>query len=177
MKKLIATFILLGLCQLTSAQNVYIPDSIFKSLLLKELTVDSNNDGIGDMDADENNDGEIDQVEATKIQFLIFSGLFSDLTGIDKFVNLKKIKFPYCKVSNLNLTNYEKLESISIIFNQTKNIELNSLPALVELIDLGSAGFLETLKLTNLPKLIQINAKLIINYCYVDNLPALLYSK
>lgn len=30
------------------------------------------------MDADENNDGEIDQVEATKIQFLIFSGLFSD---------------------------------------------------------------------------------------------------
>lgn len=37
MKKLVGLFILLGLCQLTSAQNVYIPDSIFKSILFKEF--------------------------------------------------------------------------------------------------------------------------------------------
>lgn len=78
--------------------NIHIPDEHFKNALLNEDVVDTNNDGVGDTDADVNNDGEIQRTEAEAIQSLLlhFDYLsidrYVDLSGIEHFINLTSLK-------------------------------------------------------------------------------------
>ena len=44
----------------TNAQNINIPDPVFKDFLTQELCIDKNGDGRMDDDADTNDDGQID---------------------------------------------------------------------------------------------------------------------
>ena len=69
-------FIFFGLCLHTAiiAQNVDIPDKNFKYTLVNDKSVDTNADGIGDADADTNNDGEIQLSEAKAVVSLQIGG-------------------------------------------------------------------------------------------------------
>lgn len=131
---------------------IFIPDEIFKNTLVNTNTVDTNNDGIGDIKVDTNNDGEIQRSEAERIGSLILtfdSGSISryvDLTGIENFVNITKlyVKGPniYSDEENTNpvllsydLTNLKKLEYLKVSnlgSDYFENIDLSGLNNLVE---------------------------------------------
>ncbi|MFK7782353.1 MAG: hypothetical protein AB8B90_08360, partial [Psychroserpens sp.] len=72
--KYILTLLLIGfaltVCQ---AQIVTIPDVNFKHILTTDNCVDLDDDGVGDADADTNNDGEIQESEAQAVEHLILS--------------------------------------------------------------------------------------------------------
>ncbi len=64
MKSSISIFLLLFFTVSSHAQIVNIPDANFKNALVNTNCVDIDGDGIGDIDADTNNDGEIQVSEA-----------------------------------------------------------------------------------------------------------------
>jgi hypothetical protein len=87
---LISSFLI---CSIVQSQIVNIPDANFKNALVNTNCVDTNSDGIGDMDADTNNDGEIQVSEAEAILWLDVTYQFIDsLEGIQNFVNLLELK-------------------------------------------------------------------------------------
>jgi hypothetical protein len=120
-------FLVLALCFFNglNAQIVSIPDANFKNLLINSICADFNNDGILDGDVDANNDGEIQESETLNVFQLSVSYMgtdlydkliISNLTGINSFANLKKIKISGVFFDNIEvkLTQLLLLESIVI---------------------------------------------------------------
>jgi Leucine-rich repeat (LRR) protein len=125
MKKLF--YILILITGMTNAQIVNIPDANFKAALLSanipnRIALNAANMPIV---IDINNDGEIQQSEASSVVGLyVFNAGFSDLTGIQGFTNLKYL---YCggnSIVNLTaLSNMLTLEQLGVSANP--NIDLN----------------------------------------------------
>ena len=77
--------------------NLIFPDAAFKNALVNTNSVDTNNDGQGDVDMDINNDGEIQRPEAEAAKGLILRfdysslGRYVDLSGIENIINLTSL--------------------------------------------------------------------------------------
>jgi|GEM_PF-5565953 len=117
------------------AQIVNIPDASLKHILTTDNCVDLNDDGVGDANADTNNDGEIQVNEAAAVEYLILDStmpsmrVILDLTGLESFVNLKSFNsenvsfseqqniggiFQYVGVDPIDFTSNSNLERINI---------------------------------------------------------------
>jgi hypothetical protein len=106
--------ILLIISTISHAQIVNIPDPDFKYALVNFPVVDIDDDGVGDIDVDTNDDGEIQVSEAENVISLIIggSGIVS-LEGIQSFVNLEKIKCVGNNLGTLDLSQNLELTSIA----------------------------------------------------------------
>ena len=114
------------------AQIVFIPDANFKDALVNSNCVDLDGDEIGDVDADTNNDGEIQVTEAEAVLALVvpLKGITS-LQGLESFVNLTLLNCQSNQVTSLDLTPNLALIKLdcrdndltSLIVNQNQDIE------------------------------------------------------
>lgn len=130
---------------------IEIPDVNFKYALVNTKCVDTNNDNIGDIDMDSNNDGEIQINEAKIAEGLILkfnSGeilRYVDLTGIENFSNLKYLEISrgangYIENTKTDQISYDftslnKLEFLLINYVPTdyiENINISGLNNLIE---------------------------------------------
>jgi uncharacterized repeat protein (TIGR01451 family) len=94
----------------SQAQIINFPDANFKNALVNTLCVDTNNTGGGDIDADTNNDGEIEVSEAIAVQRLFVNNQnITDLTGIANFTNLTNL---FCSNNQLTFFNGEGLSNL-----------------------------------------------------------------
>jgi len=134
MKKYIYILIALFFYTASNAQIVNIPDANFKFTLVNLPCVDTNNDGMGDSDADTNDDGEIQVSEAEAVQGLYFlnQGIIS-LEGIQSFITLKGFGFGGDEIINVDLTQNLLLESLSFNSISITSIDISQNINLIEL--------------------------------------------
>jgi uncharacterized repeat protein (TIGR01451 family) len=136
MKKLY--FLLTSLCLFTSfnAQIITVQDSVLKNILVNTKCVDSDFNGIPDVDVDSNDDGEIDNTEASAIKNLYIIGNVSSLDGFDGY------KFPYINflsikntlLTSIRLKSFGYLNDLRINDNaELRGLYLSSLDALLSL--------------------------------------------
>jgi len=113
----------LAFCGVTNGQIIDFPDARFKNALVNTYCVDLDGDGIGDADADLNDDGEIDVSEALQVDSLkiINSNIF-DINPISKFENLVYLNCYGNELDSLNLVNLDKLEFLDCGKNKCKKI-------------------------------------------------------
>jgi hypothetical protein len=192
-------FLVLAFCVFNglSAQIVTIPDANFKYLLVNSVCADFNNDGILDGDVDVNNDGEIQESETLNVlQLSIDCGeyiginfydkrIISDLTGINSFSNLKKVKWKAVEFNNIevNLSQLSHLEYILIQWANSSlitSINLSNLSKLIALdligirpvnYDVSNNNLNVNLNGTvNLTDLNYTNSFLNIDFCQIPNL-------
>ena len=116
-------------------QIIQIPDPNFKQVLLTEICVDINNDGLLDGDADLNNNGEIEINEASQaISLIIYSAEISDLTGIQYFVNIESLACNSNSLTNLDVSANTRLKFLRCERNQLSNLVLTNLTELETLL-------------------------------------------
>ncbi|APG59870.1 hypothetical protein [Christiangramia salexigens] len=128
------------------------PDPNFKHALVNTKCIDVDNDRIGDMDMDSNDDGEIDKSEAEFIENLILQFNYwdikrtVDITGIENFKDLRSliitsgesegfIESTKTEPISYNLTILTQLEFLRITELGTEffdSIDLTGLSSLVE---------------------------------------------
>ena len=103
MKKYTLLFLLFSLA--SYSQIISFPDANFKNALVNTNCIDTNNNGIGDIDADANNDGEIEVSEAVTVNSLIVEQQsITNLSGIEQFINLHTLNCSYNPLITLDLT-------------------------------------------------------------------------
>jgi hypothetical protein len=155
MKKiLLAGFILVSM--LSYAQIVTIPDSNFKKALISTVCADTDGDLKIDADADLNNDGEIQVLEAERITILALNSSFiGSLEGINYFIKIIGITCYNNNIDSIDISNLSLLKYLIIPDNQTLKLRLNNLPSLENL----NCGYnkINQLVLQNLPVLNNIN--------------------
>jgi uncharacterized repeat protein (TIGR01451 family) len=155
-KILLAFFILVS--TLSYGQVVTIPDSNFKKALVSSMCVDSDFNGFADIDADLNDDGEIQIDEAEKVKRLFVIGReISNLDGINSFKNIELLKCEDNKLSLLTLTELPNLLELHCKNNQLTQLALTSLPSFA-LISCEK-NQLTKLTLSNLLRLDHINCE------------------
>ena len=93
------------------AQIVNIPDANFKAALVSSLCVDTNGDGLGDADADLNNDGEIQVSEALGVDSLNVSCSLNQLTSLN-LQGLNNLQELYCDDNQLTILNLQGLTNL-----------------------------------------------------------------
>jgi len=124
-------FLIIVLSAFTSsvfAQNIIFQDPKFKNALVNTKCIDENEDGIGDIDADLNNDGEIDTTEALKVKSLIVSFQeISNLNGIECFKNLSHLFCTNNQLTTLNLKEQSKLKYLRCEYNKLSNLDVKGL--------------------------------------------------
>ena len=121
--KNVLILLFLVFCCVASGQIINFPDAKFKNALVNTKCVDIGQDGTGDIDADLNNDGEIDLEEALEVKNLNVSNMqISNLEGIDNFKNLEFLK---CENNQIISLNAQRLIKITVLF--CSNNQLNSL--------------------------------------------------
>lgn len=121
-KSLIIVFLFLYSIQTTISQNVDIPDSTFKNLLLNySPTIDTNNDG------------EIQVSEAEAVIELDISGPnyttsggINSLTGIEKFINLTLLNCKHNDIEDLNISTLTLLETLICFDNNLDELNINN---------------------------------------------------
>jgi hypothetical protein len=125
-----------------------IPDANFKYALLNTSCVDTNNDSTFDTDADTNNDGQIQVLEALAVKSLNIAGRQIDsLVGLSHFIYIEKLN---CSQNNLLKLETEALDSL-VILNCADN-QLLDLPLLPNrLRDFSCANNININCLTNIP--------------------------
>lgn len=122
MKK--ALYLLLFVVGLSNAQIVTIPDANFKQKLLTIHSVDLNGDSFLDVDADTNDDDEIQQSEADAVtELFIANSNITDLTGIQNFINLEVLDCSFNHLSSIDVSGLASLEFLTT----HNNVELVSL--------------------------------------------------
>jgi uncharacterized repeat protein (TIGR01451 family) len=166
---------LLVFCFSGFGQIINFPDPNFKDALVNSKCVDTDGDGFGDVDADVNNDGEIDVNEALQIERFLFSenGIIS-LEGIQEFSNLKKLRLHNLQfLEELQLSRLPLLEDVTCNFTPSINkIALDSLPALLHLTVYSSGS--DSFELGNLPSLDSLHIhETSIQNIYLNELPSL----
>ncbi len=154
MKKLIFLF-LLAITYDVSSQIIEFPDEQFRKALAHTKCVDVNDDGLGDLNADLNGDGQIQISEALKVERLIVPNLeINKIDGIENFKNLtylvcnsnrlktitlpglENLKYLKCdnnQITQLDLKGLTKLQFLYCGRNSLSNLEVNGLENLIEL--------------------------------------------
>jgi len=113
---------------------VDIPDANFKYALVNENVVDINGDGIGDMDADTNDDGEIQNSEAEAVLTLrVVNFEIESLEGIQSFTNLLNLNCASNQISSLDVTQNLELYNLNCGNNLLTNIDVTQNQNLYEL--------------------------------------------
>ncbi len=165
MKKLLLVF--LFFTGLVNAQIVNIPDTNFKAKLLSA----SSSNQIASIQTpnivgyvttynsiDSNNNGEIEQNEASAIKYLnIQTSSINDLTGIEFFINLISLNCYDNQLSSINLTLNPNLEYLSCGNNQLTALDVSQNPNLSKLY--CAQNLLTSLNITNLPNLKNLDFK------------------
>ena len=105
---------LIFLTTISHAQIVNIPDAMFKNVLVNSMVVDLDCDGVGDVDVDTNDDGEIQVSEAESVICILIpgAGIFS-IEGIHSFVNLEKFRTFANQLGSLDFSQNLNLTSIN----------------------------------------------------------------
>lgn len=110
---------------------VDIPDVNFKNALLNTLCVDLNEDGIGDVAVDTNNDGEIQEYEAKYITNLNLSGNnIASLEGIQGFPSLKILRCEENLLTSLDVSQNIALERLDCDNNNILALDVSQNPNL-----------------------------------------------
>lgn len=197
MKKLYFLVVALYVFNGLNAQIVTIPDANLKYLLVNSVCADFNNDGVFDGDVDANNDGEIQELEALNVLQLSVDcvdypvnsfynqRIISNLTGINSFANIKKVKFTavYFNAIEVNLSQLSQLEFVSIKWTDSSlitSINLSNLSKLIalDLISIRPVNYdvpNNTINVNlsgtiNLTDLNYSNSFLNIDFCQIPNL-------
>jgi uncharacterized repeat protein (TIGR01451 family) len=105
------------------AQNVYIPDAIFKTALLNNTVINTNGDT------------EIQTSEAiaySGVIYVAFSNI-SDMTGIEAFVNITNLDCSLNQLTSLNLSANTALQWLNCKDNQLTNLNVSANTALTNL--------------------------------------------
>jgi len=143
MKQFYLLLVAIFMLQTSQAQIIDIPDANFKDALINTNCVDTTGNGYGNIDADTNDDGEIDVSEAEAvISLTIPNKNISSLTGIENFTNLERLdchnNSPWLNQnhnvletldlsSNLNLKQLRCSDNLLNSIDLSQNIELNLL--------------------------------------------------
>jgi hypothetical protein len=146
------------------SQIVDIPDVKFKDALLYSNCVDSNDDGIPDMDADLNNDGEIQTSEAEAVIGLyVDRHLIDSMEGIQSFVNIEVLDISVSYITTIDLSQNVNLREVYAESNYyTTELDFSSNPNLKILNCQGNIE-LESLNVTQ-------NSDLELLYCGASSL-------
>lgn len=143
---------MLFLSAFTQAQIVTIPDANFKNVLVNLKCVDIDGDGLADVDADTNNDGEIQVTEAQSILRLhVFGESISSLEGIEEFTNLELLWCWHNQLSSLDLSQSPNLEELICNSNYISSLDITQNPTLEKLICFNN--YMSSLDLTQNPNL------------------------
>lgn len=175
MKKYI--FLLILVTSFANGQIITFSDINFKNALVNTNCVDNDNNGIGEADADTNNDTEIQLTEAQNvIRLLIFNQNINNLNGIENFTNLQKLDCSGNNLTALNLQNNSVITTLWCSSNQITSLILENLPSLTEIncgynlmqaVDLSTTGFVQG-NFSNNPNLQSINLRNnVLNMCIV----------
>ena len=159
-KLLISLSFVVIICNLTTAQNVVIPDTLFKNYLLTDTLINTNGDG------------EISFAEAAAYQDTISLSHYhlTSLDGIEAFINITGLN---CEgdccggggvIRNLNVSNCTKLRFINCSNNKLNTLDVSNDTALVEL-DCNK---------NNISHLnVSANKALVVLQCYTDSISSL----
>ncbi len=145
-------------------QDILFSDASLKSFLINESCVDIDNDNNPDMDADINNDGEIQLSEAENVTNLIFH-IFDNNYSVE---------------SIQDLSNFSNLEKLTIIyFNDLENIFPLALDNLRDL-SIGSCLNLKHIDLSDMHQLVNLKIEDIDSLDYLNlqnnNFPSGIFS-
>ncbi|PYE81916.1 putative secreted protein (Por secretion system target) [Winogradskyella epiphytica] len=116
---LFSTYLCLGLFS-AMAQNVNIPDANFKSYLLADAAINTNNDS------------EISVAEAQAFTGTISAtGLgITDLTGIEAFINITILEVYSNSLTSLDVSNNTNLTRLHCADNQITQLDVSNIPTL-----------------------------------------------
>lgn len=134
-----------------NAQNVNIPDELFKEFLITNTEININGDNDIQLHEAEGFNGEIDVTGEIDPYYI---GI-KDLTGIETFKLLKILKCGYNSLISLEINNLKSLEYLDCIGNELINLDLADNPLLVHLNCAGN--YIESLNLSNNLKLSFLN--------------------
>ncbi|RZK12036.1 MAG: T9SS type A sorting domain-containing protein [Flavobacterium sp.] len=142
-------FAMLLITTFCNAQIVTITDVNFKNALLTSSCVDADLNGSYESNADLNNDGEIQVSEALAIKRLKISGKsIADLTGIESFVNLKRLLCSNNLLTTVDFSSNINLELIDLYSNNFVSLTIDGLP-LLNTLNLLPNPNLQNLTVTN----------------------------
>ena len=114
MKKLYFSLIFLFIISNVIAQTTYIPDIIFEQALID-----------AGIDKDFTVNGQVANKDIENVKELdISSRQIGDLTGIEGFINLKKLDITDNIIGTINLSNNTKLESLMCGDNPATELDL-----------------------------------------------------
>ncbi|MFN8339852.1 MAG: T9SS type A sorting domain-containing protein [Saprospiraceae bacterium] len=175
--KSIIVVLFLTYCFVGYGQIINFPDPNFKNALVNTKCVDTNGDGVGDEDADINNDGEIDESEALKVfnlkifgfsitdinglsyfkslENLICTGTQISTIGVNELKNLKLLDCSYNQIASLSIVNLPKLNYVNCFGNKIKTFETFNLPLLEGIF--CPLNQIESIDITTLPKLFSLD--------------------
>jgi hypothetical protein len=142
----------------SQGSEILFTDEKFKDVLINTNCVDTNGDGIGDRNADENNDGEIQKKEANSIEALVLKFQyeipirFTSLQGIENFGNLKTLIMhgPGGYFFEEEILNNENLKIDLTSLRKLETLQINGIPT----------DYYEDLNLSGLNKLNKIDLSL-----------------
>jgi len=179
MKK-VFIIIFIIVCAVATAQTIIFADANFKAKLLQASPSNhmaqicpTANGCSNYVSIDTNNDGEIQQSEASVITGLGISGAnITNLSGIRYFTNLKNLTCEGNSISSFNSTGLSNLEFISFYSNQITSFSLAGLPNL-KILGLTN-NQLTTISFADAPnlKLLDLAGNLLTNL-NLSNLPSL----
>lgn len=171
--------LLLFVTSFMSAQIVNIPDANFKAKLLSSL---STNTVAGNLDLsshkiDQNGDGQIQFSEALLVGRIdISESNITDLTGIEKFVNLKHLICNDNQIASLNVSPFADLTVLYCHHNLLTTLDINMLNNIEQI--RCNSNFLTTLDVSGLVtltslhtqdnELIDLNLEGLVNLLFLD---------
>lgn len=116
---------------ISNAQIVDIPDANFKNALVNTNCVDITGDFNGDVDADTNNDGEIQLSEAEAVITLIIENEnISSLEGLQSFINIEDLLLDNDQLTDLDVTQLPNLNYLLCKRNQLTSLDVTQNPNL-----------------------------------------------
>ncbi len=150
MKRLLLLFVLVS--GIINAQIVDIPDPYFKEALTTGFEKDLDGNVVR---IDANEDGEIQISEAIAISELSVDGLqIADLSGIEAFINLRKLNCSSNQLSSLNISQNTNLTKLNCSINSitaldvSQNVNLTSLQIILN--EISYIDLSQNTKLTGL---------------------------
>src|SRR5690554_2405563 len=161
-KHILTSFLASLIVSFVTAQNVNIPDPVFKNYLVNH-TYHSYPGGPGiDIYLDANGDGEIQYSEAlnypgnlTSFTFFMNGLGIADLTGIEAFKAIKRLELSSNLLTALNMDECTSLEIINCSFNPIQSIVINN--SSLQYFTSGSTPQLTQIDLSGCSSLKEIN--------------------
>lgn len=164
MKNIIILISIIGLNLSSYAQNIEFTDLNLKQYLINENSIDINNDGLPDLNADLNNDSEIQLSEALNITNLTLNN-FPDTYHVESIQDLSL----FTNIQELAIIHFNSLEEFSLIgLDNLTSLWLGTLQSL-KYIDISDLNTLNNLRIEDISALDYLNLQ-------NDNFPSEVFS-